>query len=216
NKELKQLFVRLKTAERDHLRGHLNYDDFGVARNRITTALLKFMQQLRNQLAVQNPSDGGPTPTAPPLPNFGDRLPILLLYSKEDTTALTELKKHLFLLMRDEQLYFMDVQQDVPLAATDTLTYQSRLVEAAQSVLFLITPNVLTPDLFALAEAAVQSAKIIPINIEEVNLQGTPLGGAIRGLPSDGKFVSQWPNRNRAWVDVAQQLSAHFERLKSK
>lgn len=211
-----QLLARWNTAEREVLENLMSEDDFRVERAQITKRLLSFLQETRLQITTESTSAGNSDAKEVVPPDYDGKPQVLILYAEEDQSIQEELKKHLFVAMRDTALQFIDIHEAVPLLAPDRLSYQRQLVENARVVLALVSPNILTPAVFELAETASASGKLIPIRVEEVSIERTPFRAEIKGLPHDGRFVSAWPDRNTAWVGIAQALQALFDQIKEE
>ena len=221
NDILLQLLARWNSAERDMLENLLSDDDFKVERAQVTKRFVQFLQETRTEVEQELAGRALPTNSQNgaeewSLPTYDGRPQILLLYAQEDQALVEEMRKHLFLVMRDEALQFVDVHSAVPALVKDRLTYQERMVAAARTVIALVTPNSMSVPVFPLAEQAAKASKLIPIRVEEVGLNGTPFRQEIKGLPHDGRFISDWPNRNGAWVEVAQALQTYLTKLKEE
>ncbi len=217
--ELLQMLARLSTAERQQMEALISEEALRIERATITKQLLTFLKDLKTRIGKELEEgwpQGEEEDQAPLLPDYDGKPQILILYATEDQASWEQLKKHLFLSLRDEALQFVDIHSAVPLAAADTVKYQGQLVDAARVVLSLVTPNMLTFPLYQLAEQALVAGKLIPLRVEEIEVDDTPFRMDIKGLPADGKFVNQWPNDNGAWVDVAKNLRAFFEKLKTE
>jgi hypothetical protein len=83
---------------------------------------------------------------------------------------------------------------------------------SAEIVLLLVSPDFLASDyaysremLRALERHQSGSATVVPIILRPSDWQHSPLG-SLQALPSKGRPVSSWPNRDEAWLDVAQGL----------
>ena len=220
-KEIIQLLARWNAAERDMLESLMAEDDFKVERAQITKRFIQVVDEARQKVQGELDSlKNGSAPVGegamPALPHYDGRPQILLLYALEDRNVLEELQRHLFLALRDEELQFVDIHVDVPMLVTTKLDYQKQMLGAARTVLVLVTPNAFSLPVFDLAAEALEMGKLIPIRVEEVDLTGTPFHHDIKGLPNDGRFVSEWPNRNSAWVDIARSLHLFFNRLKEE
>jgi len=85
-------------------------------------------------------------------------------------------------------------------------------LESADIILLLISPDFIASD-YAYGremERAVQrhqsgSAKVVPIILRPCDWQSSPFG-MLQALPSKGRPVSNWANRDQAWLDVVQGL----------
>ncbi|MEL7424377.1 MAG: hypothetical protein AAFN81_15365 [Bacteroidota bacterium] len=216
---LLQLLSRWNTVERKMLESLISDDDFRVERAQVTKRLTQFLLETKDAVEtellgaavapVENDGDLA-------LPDYDGKPQVLLLYAKDDEALLKELQKHLFLAMRDEALQFVDVHQAVPVVVKEPERYQERLIDAARTVLTLVTPNTMSLPIFPLAERALEAGKLIPIRVEEVGLEGSPFRREIAGLPKDGDFIGNRLNPNGAWVEVAQELQSFFKKIKEE
>lgn len=85
-------------------------------------------------------------------------------------------------------------------------------LESADIVLLLVSPDFLASDyaysremMRALERHQSGSATVVPIILRPSDWQNSPLG-SLQALPNKGRPVSSWPNRDQAWLDVAQGL----------
>ena len=85
-------------------------------------------------------------------------------------------------------------------------------LESADMVLLLVSPDFLASDyaysremLRALERHRSGSAMLVPIILRPCDWQESPLG-SLQALPSQGRPVSRWPNRDQAWLDIVQGL----------
>lgn len=215
--ELIQLLARWNAAERDMLESLISEDDFKVERARITKRFLQFLDEVRQRLEQDAASGivGSTTEDGTfTLPDYDGKPQILILYAAADEEMWEELKKHLFVALRDDALQFVDIHKDLPITIENAEAYQEKMIDAARTVVALVTPNALSLPIFPLAEQALEAGKLIPVWVAEVSLEGTPFDTDIKGLPNNGNFVDQWPNRNSAWVDIARTLQTFFARIK--
>jgi len=213
------LSARWNANERKRLEGLLTEADFQVENNVITKAFIRLLGEktLEFETALATAKQQG-EPVAPgevTLPDYEGKVVIVINYAQEDQTLWQELKKHFFLFYRDQDLQFVDVHNDVPLGISDTFNYQEKLVAAADRVLSLVTPNIMAYPAFMLAEQALAQSKLIPIRLEQVEIEDSPFHLDIRGLPGDSRFVSEWPNKNAALADIAKHLRPVFKKLKA-
>lgn len=218
-RELIQLSARWNAAERDMLESLMSEDDFKVERARITKRLLQFLGETRHKLE-QEKADGLGQKVADDgtliLPDYDGKPQILILYAVTDEAIWEELQKHLYVAMRDDRLQFVNIHHDIPIGTRNREDYQKKMVDAARTVIALVTPNSLSLPIFPLAEQALVAGKLIPVWVTDVDLEGTPFDTSIKGLPNDGRFVDKWPDRNTAWVDVVKTLQAFFTRIKKE
>jgi hypothetical protein len=87
----------------------------------------------------------------------------------------------------------------------------------AQIILLLISPDFLTSEycnsvviLRAIERHNSGVARTIPIILRPVNLENTQLG-KLQALPTDGKPVTSWSNRNNAFLDIVKGIRKAIE-----
>ena len=85
-------------------------------------------------------------------------------------------------------------------------------LESADIVMLLVSPDFLASDyaysremLRALERHQSGSATVVPIILRPSDWQYSPLA-SLQALPSRGRPVSSWPNRDQAWLDIVQGL----------
>lgn len=85
-------------------------------------------------------------------------------------------------------------------------------LESADIILVLVSADFLASDyayssemLRAMERHQTGSAIVIPIILRPSDWQHSPLA-SLQVLPSKGRPVSSWPNRDQAWLDIAQGL----------
>jgi hypothetical protein len=94
-------------------------------------------------------------------------------------------------------------------------------LEAADVILLLVSPDFLASDFVWGEEVAVAmrrhqagTARVVPIIIRPSNWQPAPFG-SLQALPTDGKPVTLWRNRDSAWLAVTEGISAAVDDLLS-
>jgi len=140
-------------------------------------------------------------------------------YSHADTGLRHELEEHLSLLKREGLIkeWFdgkigaggeMDASIDMNLAQSDI-------------ILLLISASFLYSDYCwdremtrALARHREETARVIPIIVRPVEdgWQQTVFG-KLKALPTDGKPVTEWTNRDSAWADVTRGIRSAVKEL---
>ena len=194
-------------TKKDALEGIITREDMEVKYAKITKALLNFIDVLRAK--IKKSADGFDEVVMTDPPIFEGKKQILLLYAMDDKLWLEKINKHLFLLKRQSNLHFVDLHADVPLSVSDVDFYQEKLIDVAYKVLCLVTPNCFSPSLYPLIEKASLDGKLIPIKIATIDIENTVFA-KIQGLPSNQKFITEWPDENSGFVDIATALRQFF------
>lgn len=142
----------------------------------------------------------------------GQKRPIRIYYSysREDEIFSRELDKHLTALRRQELIQRWDNRMWAP-GETPERTFNAQ-IETADIILLLISADFLASDFTYSAEMkhaierhARGQARVMPILLRPVDIQGTPLA-KIQCLPRNGRPISLWPNQDAAWVDVVSKI----------
>src|SRR6266498_3731759 len=144
-------------------------------------------------------------------------LEVFFSYSHKDETLCDELNTHLAALKRQGAIKNWT---DRRITAGDEWRDKiERHLDSADLILLLISANFLNSDFCyeiemsrALLRHESGDARIIPVIVRPVDLQGLPIG-KIQALPKDGKPVTSWPNRDDAWLNVAQGIRKTIEEM---
>lgn len=131
-------------------------------------------------------------------------------YSHQDEQYLDLLHRHLAQLKRDG---LIDTWTDKDILAGQELNSTiSSALEDSQLFLALISPDYINSNYcyekeFETAQKMQKQEQItiIPIVLEPCDWLSTPFKG-YKGLPKDGKPVSDWSNKNTAMLDVIQNI----------
>jgi hypothetical protein len=133
-----------------------------------------------------------------------------LSYSHKDLWALERLHTHLSMLRREgkiEEWYDREI-----LAGGDIDTEIATQFKVCELFLALMSPDFLASNycyekemVRALQRHEEGTMRVIPIIIEPCDWQSSPLQ-RFKALPQDGKPVSDWTNKNNAFLDVVVQL----------
>jgi hypothetical protein len=91
-------------------------------------------------------------------------------------------------------------------------TKVSDLLEQAQIILLLVSQDFLSSDdLYekqlkpALKMQQEKRARVVPILLHSTGWKDTDLGGLVV-LPRNNKPVAEWPNQDRAFVEIAEEI----------
>lgn len=146
-------------------------------------------------------------PTPPPVVAPPAGIPRwVILYDVEDAAAATILNKQLSVLRFTKKITVFDVQKDVP----DGVDIESKLDEeiaGARKIIVLATANLFNTEILIAKTLEALEAKriVVPILVEKFDLSGTGLE-KVKSLPSLGRFISDFANRDSGWADVVEQL----------
>ena len=131
-------------------------------------------------------------------------------YSHKDAAALERLHDHLKVLRQEGHI---DTWFDREILAGGEIDAEiEERIESSELFLLLVSPDFLASDYcvekemkMALGRHHSDDAKVVPIIIEPCDWAHTALGN-LKALPRDGKPISEWPNKNSAYLDVVQEL----------
>lgn len=212
--EMISMLASWNQAERDGIQKLITLDEMAVTKARVTKQFLGFLRTVEERLRTNEEKTlGGDEIIVDPVPPvFANKKQVLVLYSSEDKPVWQDLQKHFFLLFRMADFHFVDMHRDLPDDLQNPFEYQQAWVEIAEKVVCLITTNILAYPTYPLAELAAEQGKLIPVKVEVADLSGTifePLGS----LPSDNRFISEWPNANSAMVDIASKLRTFLQKI---
>ena len=131
-------------------------------------------------------------------------------YSHKDYKTLDQLHTHLAVLLRDGRIDAW-VDRDVLAGEEINLGIEEQL-EQCMLFLLLVSPDFLASDYCieqemkrALERHHAGDAIVVPIIIEPCDWKSTQLGD-LKALPKDGIPISEWPNKNNAFLNVVQEL----------
>ena len=139
-------------------------------------------------------------------------------YSHKDERLRDKLQTHLSLLKRQG---FIAEWHDRRIAASDEWAGQiDEHLSTAKIILLLISPDFLASDYCydlemtrALERHDAGEARVIPIILRSVDWREAPFA-KLQALPKDGKPVTEWPNRDAAFTNVAAGIRAVVEALR--
>ena len=135
---------------------------------------------------------------------------IFYCYAHEDKALRNELEKHLEPLKRSKQITTWHDRDIQP--GTEWKQELASHLDSADIVLLLVSPNFMRSNYCygvgmqrALERHEAGEARVIPVILRPVDWQQTPLS-KLQVLPTDGKPISTWRNRDEAFRDVAKGI----------
>ncbi len=138
------------------------------------------------------------------------RIRVFLSYSHADRSLVRKLRTHLTQLIRD---HLIEIWQDDEIAPGAEFNYEilSKLL-AADVVLLLVSADYLASKYCytkemraALRRHKCGQALVIPIILRPSDWHSSPIAG-LHVLPTDGKPVTLWSNRELAFLDIVTKL----------
>ena len=135
---------------------------------------------------------------------------IFFCHAPQDSALQAELEAHLSPLLQIKQIT-MCSDKNI-LAGADREQQIEAHLDAANIILILVSADFLASDYWyniamarALKRHQVAKCYVIPIILRAVLWEDTPLG-KLDVLPVGQKPVIEWPNRDKAWLDVARVI----------
>ncbi len=147
-------------------------------------------------------------------------LEVFISYAHDDESLRAELEDHLKPLERDGEIR---PWHDLKIAAGDDRRRQiDQRLEAADLILLLVSPSFLASDgcfdveaKRALERHTQGQALVMPIIARPCDWASAPFAG-LQALPTGGKPVVTWQDRDQAWLDVAEGLRAAIKPFRSR
>ena len=162
-----------------------------------------------------------PVVTAPSVaPKITGPIEVFYSYSHKDEELRERLETHLKLLKR---LGVIQDWHDRRISAgTEWAGQIDHYLESSQIILLLISADFLASDYCwdiemkrALERHEAREARVIPIILRPVDLKGAPFYH-LEALPKDAKPVTQWPDRDAAFANIAEGIRKVAEELAGK
>jgi len=149
--------------------------------------------------------------TGPGTPTPPASIEVFFSYAHEDEELVKELRKHLSLLKRQSVIrewYDREIT-----AGTDWKGQLDQHLNSSGVILLLVSAAFLASDYCydvemrrALERHDQGEARVIPVLLRKVDgWQGAPFG-KLQSLPTDGKPVTSWNDRDEAFADVARGI----------
>jgi formylglycine-generating enzyme required for sulfatase activity len=142
---------------------------------------------------------------------------VFFSYSHKDEDLRDELSKHLALMKRQRVI---TAWHDRKIGAgTEWENEIDEHLNTADIILLLISSDFLASDYCydievktAMKRHDEGEARVIPVILRPVDLKGA-LFGKLQALPKEARPVTDWPNRDQAFLNVAQSIRAAIEEL---
>ena len=144
-------------------------------------------------------------------------LKVFISYAHQDKSLLKQLETHLSLMRR--QGLIRDWHDRKIEAGIDWAEMIDMHLEEADIILLLISANFLASDYCygielkrAMQRHEAKQARVVPIVLRPVDWISAPFA-RLQALPSNGKAITLWKNRDEAFVDVASGLRRTIEKI---
>nr|WP_222125680.1 TIR domain-containing protein [Paenibacillus xylanexedens] len=145
---------------------------------------------------------------------------IFFSYTHKDEELRDELEKHLTILKRNKVI---DTWHDRKIdAGSDLDSVVDDNIKAADIILLLVSVDFLASDYcydiemkIALERHKNKEATVIPVILRKCDWASSPLRGLL-ALPTDGKSVSSWADKDEAFLDIAKGIKTVVEKIKAK
>src|SRR5215470_3336514 len=144
-------------------------------------------------------------------------LEVFFSYSHKDEDLCDELNAHLTGLKCQSVIKNWTDRQIT--AGDEWRNEIEKHLDSADLILLLVSSDFLNSDFCYLIETSRAllrhesgDARVIPLIVRPVDWQGLPLS-KLQALPKDGKPVTSWPNRDEAWLNVAQGTRRAIEEI---
>ncbi|MBM0745652.1 toll/interleukin-1 receptor domain-containing protein (plasmid) [Phormidium sp. CLA17] len=175
-----------------------------------TSVLLK--QTPTGEATVQPKPDVPSPPTVPvtTTPSINEPIEVFISYSHRDDDLRQELDIHLANLKRQKKI---EAWHDRAIEAGEEWEAQIKgNLESARIILLLISPPFMASDYCydiemqrSIERHNAGTARVIPIILRPCDWRGSPFS-KLQILPKDAKPVTQWSDRDAAFLDVVEGL----------
>lgn len=160
-----------------------------------------------------------PCPPAPP-PPATKPIEVFISYSHKDDELREELVTHLANLKRQKKI---TAWHDRAIEAGEEWEAQIKgKLESAQIILLLISPPFMASEYCydielqrAIERHDAGNARVIPIILRPCDWKGSPFS-KLQALPKDAKPITQWHDRDEAFLNVIQGIRRAVETMQAK
>lgn len=140
----------------------------------------------------------------------GQGLLLFYSYSHTDEEHQIALSKHLSALSTQRLIKEWHDRKISP--GTEWAGQIDRNLEKAHIILLLISADFLSSPYCRDVEMACAlrrhhggEARVVPVIVRDVDWEGTPIAD-LQAVPTNGRAVTLWPDRDAAWTNVAKQI----------
>src|SRR5262245_31180866 len=144
-------------------------------------------------------------------------LEVFFSYSHRDEALCDELNAHLAALKRQNVIKSWTDRRIT--AGDDWRDEIEKHLNSADLILLLVSADFINSDFCYLIETSRAllrhesgDARVIPVIVRPVDWRGLPIG-KLQALPKDSEPVTSWPNRDEAWLNVAQGTRRAIEEI---
>jgi hypothetical protein len=190
----------------------------GIAEH-LTPVLLK--KTAANEVSIPLTPVATPNPSPQPSPPISNApIDVFISYSHKDDAFREDLLNHLANLRRQGKIV---AWHDRAIEAGEEWEAQIKgNLESARIILLLISPPFIASDYCydiemqrAFARHNEGTARVIPIIIRPCDWKDSPFS-KLQALPKDAKAVTQWSDRDEAFLDVVQGIRRAVDSLTKK
>jgi hypothetical protein len=150
----------------------------------------------------------------------GKLIKLFYSYSHKDEELRNELAEHLFPL---ERAGLIEVWHDREMLPGDTVDAEiAEKLRSADLVLVLVSPSFIKSEYCwdielrnAIERHERGEARVVPVVLRPCQWQLTPLK-TLLAMPTDGRAVINWPNRDTAYDDVARGIAKLAKAMRQK
>jgi hypothetical protein len=145
------------------------------------------------------------------------RLLVFMSYAPPDEPLRFELHEHLSNLERQRRITRWHA--GVTVAGTDAAREAGERLDLADVILILVSASYMDSDecydrelMRAMDRHRANQSLVIPVLLRPCDWTGAPFA-ALQPLPTNGRPVTTWANRDEAWTDVALGIRRAIEEL---
>lgn len=143
---------------------------------------------------------------------------VFFSYARKDEKLKDELEKHLTLMQREGLITTWNTHKIEP--GIDQASSMSEHLEKARIILLLISADFMASNYRdgieierAMKKHRAGTARVIPVILRSADWKSAPFGRLVP-LPTDGKPITKWQDRDEAFLDVTQGIRGVVKSLK--